>query len=49
MMDSNLLLDTSNSSLATSYSPLELVAHNEFKNLKFNEHQMVLDFCGVRK
>ena len=23
-----------------------LVAHNEFKNLKFNENQIVLDFCG---
>lgn len=26
-----------------------LVAHEEFKNLEFNENQIVLDFCGVIK
>lgn len=26
-----------------------LVAHEEFKNLEFNENQIVLDFCGVNK
>lgn len=26
-----------------------LVAHNEFKNLKYKENQIVLDFCGVNK
>lgn len=26
-----------------------LVAHNEFKDLKFKENQVVLDFCGVIK
>ena len=26
-----------------------LVAHKEFKNLEFNENQIVLDFCGVIK
>lgn len=26
-----------------------LVAHNEFKNLKYRKQQEVLDFCGVRK
>lgn len=26
-----------------------LVAHDEFKNLKFKENQLVLDFCGIIK
>lgn len=26
-----------------------LVAHEEFKTLEFNENQVVLDFCGVKK
>lgn len=26
-----------------------LVAHDEFKNLKFDENQVVLDFCGIKK
>ncbi|UOU96706.1 UDP-N-acetyl-D-mannosamine dehydrogenase [Chryseobacterium daecheongense] len=26
-----------------------LVAHNEFKELVFNENQIVLDFCGIKK
>lgn len=26
-----------------------LVAHNEFKELSYSDHQIVLDFCGVKK
>ena len=28
---------------------VNLVAHNEFKELKFSEEQVILDFCGINK